>query len=332
MNLHANDPAGFAFDTAVRPGGYLWWYADGISEDRRHAITVIAFVGSVFSPAYAAAKRRGRADPRQHCAINVAVYGADTRRWCFTEYTAASVDRTTNTFKMGKNRVRRTTEALEFFVDDCSPLGRKKIRGTIRLVLGTGSLIPVELDRQSRHLWWPVSPHTTIDVALEHPGLEFRGHGYHDANLGHDPLEDAFKRWSWSRTTTPEHTLVTYDCLVRGETQPIPRAWTFDGLHPPVSHDLERAPRRMPTTRWWLCPTTRLPGSADPIHKLEDTPFYARHQLSTDVSGHSCPTVYEFLDLDRFRRRWVQTLLWFRMRRARIPRPALAEKNVCSPI
>ncbi len=45
------------FDRPVVPGGYAWWYVDGISADGEDAITVIAFVGSVFSPYYAAARR-----------------------------------------------------------------------------------------------------------------------------------------------------------------------------------------------------------------------------------------------------------------------------------
>ena len=38
------------FDQAVAPGGYLWWYVDAISDDGQHALSIIAFVGSVFSP------------------------------------------------------------------------------------------------------------------------------------------------------------------------------------------------------------------------------------------------------------------------------------------
>jgi hypothetical protein len=36
----------------LQPRGYAWWYIDGLSNDGRHAITVKAFVGSVFSPFY----------------------------------------------------------------------------------------------------------------------------------------------------------------------------------------------------------------------------------------------------------------------------------------
>ena len=71
-------PCGYApgYDLAVAPDGYAWWYLDALSDDGASGITVIAFIGSVFSPYYALARRRrhgrGGADPLAHCAINVA--------------------------------------------------------------------------------------------------------------------------------------------------------------------------------------------------------------------------------------------------------------------
>ncbi len=38
---------------AGRAGGYAWWYVDALSDDGRHGLTLIAFIGSVFSPYYA---------------------------------------------------------------------------------------------------------------------------------------------------------------------------------------------------------------------------------------------------------------------------------------
>ena len=49
---------GVPFDRPVTQGGYLWWYLDGLSDDGQWAITLIAFVGTVFSPAYFRARAR----------------------------------------------------------------------------------------------------------------------------------------------------------------------------------------------------------------------------------------------------------------------------------
>jgi carotenoid 1,2-hydratase len=48
---------------------------------------------------------------------------------------------------------------------------------------------------------------------------------------------------------------------------------------------------------------------------LEDTPFYSRSMLATRVLGEPVHAMHESLSLDRFRKRWVQTLLRFRMPR-----------------
>ncbi len=43
-----------------RPAATRWWYVDALSDDGRHGLTLIAFIGSVFSPYYAWARRRAR--------------------------------------------------------------------------------------------------------------------------------------------------------------------------------------------------------------------------------------------------------------------------------
>jgi hypothetical protein len=76
------------FDAAVASGGYAWWYVDALSDDGQHGAVIIGFVGSVFSPYYAWARRpRAQHAPRalDHCAINVALYGPGRGRWAMTE-------------------------------------------------------------------------------------------------------------------------------------------------------------------------------------------------------------------------------------------------------
>ena len=68
----AGGDRGPRFDAPVGPGGYAWWYVDAFSEDGQFGLTIIAFIGSVFSPYYAWS---GRRDPLNHCAVNVALYG-----------------------------------------------------------------------------------------------------------------------------------------------------------------------------------------------------------------------------------------------------------------
>ena len=82
---------GLRFDAPLAAGGYIWWYLDALSDDEAHALTLIAFVGSVFSPYYAWARQRGAADPVNHCALNVGLYGRRAARWSMTERPAVQV-------------------------------------------------------------------------------------------------------------------------------------------------------------------------------------------------------------------------------------------------
>ena len=77
----ARDRPDLASTAGRRAGGYAWWYVDALSDDGQHGLTLIAFIGSVFSPYYAWARRRGPADPQNHCALNVALYGPGGNRW-----------------------------------------------------------------------------------------------------------------------------------------------------------------------------------------------------------------------------------------------------------
>ena len=58
--------ADLASTRPVAPGGYRWWYVDALSDDGQHGLTVIAFIGSVFSPYYAWSRRGARS--ANHCA------------------------------------------------------------------------------------------------------------------------------------------------------------------------------------------------------------------------------------------------------------------------
>ena len=46
------------FDARVPSDGYRWWYLDAFSDDGKAALTIIVFIGSVFSPYYYSARRR----------------------------------------------------------------------------------------------------------------------------------------------------------------------------------------------------------------------------------------------------------------------------------
>jgi len=74
----------------------------------------------------------------------------------------------------------------------------------------------------------------------------------------------------------------------------------------------------LPTTGWRIERLTRSEdsGIAAVLHTLEDTPFYARSIVETQLLGERRVSMHESLSLDRFRSLWVQAMLPFRMPRA----------------
>ena len=109
------------FDRAVAPGGYSWWYLDALCDDGRHGLTIIAFVGSVFSPYYARARARSRwgmADPLEHCAINVALYGPRADAWVMSEYGPGEVERGPDRLHVGRSSIAWEGDCLVVRFDE----------------------------------------------------------------------------------------------------------------------------------------------------------------------------------------------------------------------
>ena len=302
----------------IPPGGYAWWYLDAVSDDGRAAISVIALLGSVFSPFYAAARARGgRADPLAHAALNVAVYAPGRGRWVLTERGAHALARSHDALAIGPSRVRWEGDALVVDLEERSAPFGLRVAGRVRLFPEERAGDTVILDRDGRHRWVPIAPSARAEIELTHPALRFRGAAYLDANHGDEALEDAFSRWTWSRVAAGRRAAVTYDVERRdGSHLLVTRAFGPGGERrdgfPVVA--VEAAPTR------WRMPRVLHgePGAqarARVVRTLEDTPFYARSLIETSLLGEPAVGTHEALSLDRFRLPVVQRMLPYRMRR-----------------
>jgi carotenoid 1,2-hydratase len=283
-----------------------------VSDDRRHALTLIAFIGSVFSPYYAAARRNGGADPRDHVAVNVALYGDGARRWTMTERRARTLERSPTMLRIGPSALHWEDGALVVDLDEVALPWPRRVRGRIRLAPQQMPLPIQVLDPASRHCWQPIAPRARVSVDLQAPDLYWSGDGYLDANWGLEPLEKAFSAWEWSRTTLPDGgSVLRYDTRWRdGRAQSL-------NLHAHPDGRLERstgtAVAPLASSRWGIARSAQ--AGSRLLQTLEDGPFYARSMLETPWRGGTASTIHESLSLDRFASRWVQALLPFRMPR-----------------
>jgi len=304
------------FDRAVPPDGYAWWYVDGVSDDGTQAITMIAFVGSVFSPYYAWARRKSPTDPVDHCALNVALYGRGGR-WAMTERGRAAVSRSPDSLCIGPSSVTWDGDSLRFQINEVSAPLPVRIRGEVRVWPGVVTDHEFILDSHGHHRWRPLAPCSRIEVTLTNPQLKWSGHAYLDANAGARPLEADFDTWDWSRASEPDSTAILYEGVRRGG-EPFSlslranQQGDIETFTPPESVTLKN-------TRWWrIGRATRAEnGQAKILSTLEDTPFYSRSLLDVDLDGRSMTTIHESLSMHRFRSNWVHCLLPFRMPRRR---------------
>ena len=298
----------------VPSGGYLWWYVDALSDDGQFGLSIIAFVGSVFSPYYAWARRRGTTDPDNFCALNVALYSAGARRWSMTERGAAHNRRDATHFKIGPSQLEWHGDALTIHIDEVGVPIPRRIRGTVKLRTHQLFKFGTALDAFGRHRWGPIAPHARVEVKLQHPQQRWNGHAYLDSNEGDEPLERAFTEWDWSRSAMKDgSTAVLYD-VEPGKAQGKLLALRF-GRHGSVQ-PFEAPPlQTLPRTAWRIERRMRSDSRVLVTQQLEDTPFYQRAMLQSSLLGESVSSFHETLRVPRLVSPVVQAMLPWRMPR-----------------
>jgi carotenoid 1,2-hydratase len=295
--------------------GYAWWYLDGLSDDGRSGLTIIGFIGSVFSPYYRWARGRGRGDPSHHCAMNVALYGDTAPGFAMTERGRDALSRSETSLAIGPSSMDWDGTSLTVEIDEVAAPLPSRIRGRVRLHPEGFTDHAITLDRHGRHRWWPMAPSSRIEVDLVSPALKWSGRAYFDTNSGDAPLEDDFTTWNWSRLERAEGATVLYHANWtggggHGVAIRCARSGEVETFEPPPAAPL-------PPTRIWRMPReTRAPAGAARIERtLEDAPFYSRSVLATRLHGEEVRGVHESLSMTRFTHPLVQAMLPFRMPR-----------------
>jgi carotenoid 1,2-hydratase len=285
-----------------------------VSEDGASSIVVIALLGNVFSPRWARARVRDSGAPSlDFSAMNVALRSGAGSCWVLTERGRDAVRQGADELAIGPSSMTWESGDLVVRIDERSAPWGSRVRGTIRLAPLAESAMVVELDPCGLHTWSPRIPIARVEVEFEEPRVRFTGTGYLDANQGEEPLEDAFRSWSWSRVSDGERVSIAYDVTTRDGVE---RARAFRGGRgcelAAVSTD---ALVELPATRFGLVRAARGESTKiDVVRALEDGPFYARSVLRSTIDGRAALGMHETVSLDRFRCAWVKFLVPFRMR------------------
>lgn len=269
----------------------------------------------MFSPYYALARRKGPADPLNHCALNVALYRRGGKKWAMTERPRGAVSRNSDHLRIGPSELHWDGTALTIDINEIAVPFPARLRGRVRVLPSAVTSQAFTLNEAGQHRWWPIAPCARVQVAMEQPHVRWQGDGYLDMNSGDAPIEQGFSDWQWARGSLRDGTAVMYEAQ-RRDGSALNMAMRFDDVgtmqtfEPPGDVALRR-------TGWRVGRSVRSEAHARVLRTLEDAPFYARSVVTSQLFGEPVTLMHESLSLDRFRQPVVQAMLPFRMPRAR---------------
>jgi len=276
-------------------------------------VSVIAFIGSVFSPWY---RWSGRRSPDNHVCINVATYGPG-RRFTMTDRGASALRQTDTSFTVGPSALHWDGSALRIDINEISaPPVIARVRGTITVRPRAVTNVELPLTPDGAHIWRPFAPTSDIEVDLDAPGWRWSGHGYFDANFGTRALEDDFSFWTWGRYPASGGSTCFYDAT-RLDGSTLETAIRFDANGQARLDENAPPSARMRRSLWAVKRETRADPGYQPrqVKPMLDAPFYSRSMVETQINGERTVGVHEALDLRRFRSPLLKPMLALRVPR-----------------
>ena len=247
----------------------------------------------------------------------MALYGPGSRRWTMTERGSSSVERDAEHLRIGPSQLQWRGDHLQIDLDEISVPIPQRVRGTVRVYPEALCNYSNALDDQAKHRWGPIAPCARVEVDLAKPALRWQGNAYLDSNEGDEPLTAPFKTWDWSRARMADgSTAVIYDVTQTSGAQTL----LAERFKPDGSWEsFVPAPQReaLASTLWRIDRGIRADAgsSTQLLDTLEDTPFYARSLLQTQLLGEQVTAMHETLEPQRLKSRAVQMMLPWRMPR-----------------
>jgi carotenoid 1,2-hydratase len=222
-----SDPAKDVRTIGSQPGAYEWWYFDAISSGGRFSLVVIFYEGNPFSTRYNSmiGTEGHQPSPSDFPAVSISIYeGNAPIYYSFTEFEQADAifDEDKPYVKVGGHQMEmvRSEERLlyKLTLEESLPSG-DKIGASI--VFDSPDHRITLFDKQGNnttgHCWNLVQPRAVVkaDIRLEARNedpteIRFEGTGYHDHNMGREPMQREFSDWYWGRFHFEFGTLVYY--------------------------------------------------------------------------------------------------------------------------
>lgn len=348
-----------------RPGSYEWWYFDGISEDGDYQVVIIFYEGCPFSTRYIRSLESDAdgsgAQSSGHPAISISLYHhGEPIFYCLSEYPPgqchfddqkASVTVGNNSFRYNEREFHGSGgyASYDLRINERLPSG-DELKGIITFtgmepndrlfpgsVSGSVGQDPSGTENGG-HMWNLVLPRADMQcrINLLRNGLvgrelKFEGAGYHDHNLGDEPMKETFRDWYWGRVHFPHATLVYYVMNKNGENSRERvrdhRAWLISPDNRRLLHTLELLDLRKKRANGFLLRPARQMLFTDGEleigvrHRVvaDSGPFYCRYISQATLRHPSLDTVKtngvaEYIRPARIHRRMFWPLVHMRLR------------------
>jgi len=233
------------------PGGYQWWYFDGVSLDDRFSFVVILYEGNPFSTRYNGALVADiNPSPVDYPAISISIYDQGKPiYYSFTEFDKEECHfhEEKPHLKIGDHKMKGEFKdgqlQYELQLDEQLPNG-DQLNGTITFISEENGKLFTDRDKTSMgHTWNLVQPRADIsadlrlDIKWEQKSIIFKGQGYHDQNAGNEPMRNEFDDWYWGRFHFDYATLVYYVMNRKDEQQH--RAWLINNQNTEILKTFE---------------------------------------------------------------------------------------------
>ncbi len=225
-------------------GSYEWWYFDGEDNKGEYQFVVIFYEGCPFSPDYIRISEKHpehiNSFADEHPAISISVYrNGKPIFYSLAEYSKSEAifNRDKISIKVGKNTLEGFIEngqlVFALRLEEVLPTG-EKFSGILRFsspVPQDGLLTSEPHNHTTKsHSWNLTQPKAFVKGVIsinqkdrhEKP-IIFEGIGYHDHNIGSEPMRNAFKDWYWGRVHFDDMTLVYY--FMNQHDKIVPMAW-----------------------------------------------------------------------------------------------------------
>jgi carotenoid 1,2-hydratase len=279
-------------------------------------LSIIAFVGSVFSPYYAWDRSRKPTQPDNYCALNVALYSKHAKRWTMTERGAKHCHRDDTQFTIGPSQLRWDGNALVIDINEIGVPLPHRVRGQVRVYADTWFNFSTPIDHSGKHRWGPLAPSARVEVNMQHPSQQWTGNAYLDSNEGDEPIDRSCHEWDWSRSPMKDgSTAVIYDLQCKPGSQEdklLALRFKPDGS----LENFDAPPRQaLPPSLWRIQRRMRSESAVQVQEQLEDTPFYQRALLKSRLLGEEVQSFHETLFVPRLVSPVVQAMLPWRMPR-----------------